>query len=135
MGAGLLARLGGLTALAWLAGLTAAAAANQAQLDYVGYIAGAPVLTLNANITVPEGTKPHDGGYTITADIATMGNLAVLYPYAQSVQAAGALVGGRCAPARYLGPGRGRHPSRTLRPRRPDEHRQPYRDDDAGIRP
>jgi hypothetical protein len=101
MGASLSARLAGLIALGWVAGLTPAAAANQAQLDYVGYIAGAPVLSLDASITVPEGAKPRDGAYTIAADIATMGNLAVLYPYAQSVQATGALEGGKARPASY----------------------------------
>jgi hypothetical protein len=78
-----------------------AAAANQAQLSYVGYLAGAPVLNLNANITVPAGTKPGDGSYKIAADIATIGNLAVLYPYTQSLQAAGALKGGKARPVGY----------------------------------
>lgn len=85
----------------WLAALASAASASQAQLRYVGYIAGAPVLNLNAGIAVPEGTKPRDGAYTITADIATIGNLAVLYPFAQSVQATGALAGGKARPASY----------------------------------
>lgn len=101
MRASLLARLAGAGMVAWLAGLTPATAANQAQLDYVGYIAGAPVLNLRANITVPEGAKPGDGAYAITADIATIGNLAVLYPFTQSVQANGSLNGGKARPARY----------------------------------
>ena len=101
MRARLLARLAGVSMLAWLAGLAPAAAANQAQLDYVGYIAGAPVLNLRANIAVPEGSKPANGAYAITADIATIGNLAVLYPYTQSVQANGSLKGGKARPARY----------------------------------
>jgi Protein of unknown function (DUF3108) len=88
-------------ATGWLAGMVPAAAANQAQLSYVGYLAGAPVLTLNANIAVPEGTKPGDGAYTIEANIATTGNLAVLYPYTQSLQAAGALKAGKAQPAGY----------------------------------
>lgn len=87
--------------LAWLAGLAPAAAANQAQLGYIGYIAGAPVLNLHTNITVPQGSKPGNGAYAITADIATIGNLAVLYPYTQSVQANGSLRGGEARPARY----------------------------------
>jgi len=98
----------GLTALAALGWLAAAApaAANQAQLSYIGYLAGAPVLTLSANITVPngangEGTKPGAGAYTIAADIATTGNLAVLYPFIQSLQATGALKGGKARPASY----------------------------------
>jgi hypothetical protein len=90
-----------LAALGWLAGMTPAVAANRAQLSYVGYLAGAPVLTLNANITVPEGTKPGDGAYTIAADIATIGNLAVLYPFTQSLQATGALKGGKARPGSY----------------------------------
>ncbi len=101
MGASLLARLVGLSVLGWLAAMVPAAAANQVQLGYVGYIAGAPVLTLNANITVPEGARPGDGAYAISADIATMGNLAVLYPYTQSVEAAGALKSGKARPTTY----------------------------------
>jgi hypothetical protein len=101
MRASLLARLAGAGLVALLAGLAPAAAANQAQLDYIGYIAGAPVLNLRANITVPEGARPSDGAYAITADIATMGNLAVLYPYTQSVQANGSLKAGKAQPAKY----------------------------------
>jgi hypothetical protein len=101
MKAGLLARLTGAGLLAWLVALAPAAAANQAQLEYVGYIAGAPVLNLSAHITVPEGVKPRDGAYAITADIATIGNLAVLYPYTQSIQANGSLNGGKARPAKY----------------------------------
>lgn len=101
MGASLVARLAGLTVAAWIAGLAPAAAASQAQLGYIGYIAGAPVLTLDANIAVPGGSKPGDGAYAITADIATMGNLAVLYPYTQSLQANGSLNGGKARPAKY----------------------------------
>src|SRR6185295_7505826 len=95
------ARLAVLAALGWLAGVAPAAAANQVRLSYVGYLAGAPVLTLNADIVVPEGTKPGDGAYTIAADIATTGNLAVLYPLTQSLQATGALKGGKAQPASY----------------------------------
>lgn len=104
MRASLLPRLApGLAALAALGWLAAAmpASANQAQLGYVGYLAGAPVLTLTANITVPEGAKPGDGAYAIAADIATTGNLAVLYPYTQSLQAKGSLKGGKARPANY----------------------------------
>jgi hypothetical protein len=90
-----------LAAVGWLAAIAPAAAANQAQLSYVGYLAGAPVLTLSANITVPEGTRPGDGPYTIAADIATTGNLAALYPYTQSLQASGSLHGGKARPAKY----------------------------------
>jgi len=97
----LLRRLAGLAVLGWLAGIAPAAAANQVQLSYLGYVAGAPVLTLRANITVPEGSKPGDGAYTIAADIATIGNLAVLYPFTQSLQATGALKGGKARPANY----------------------------------
>jgi hypothetical protein len=99
---GLVARtLIAVAALGWLAGMAPTAAANQAQLSYVGYLAGAPVLTLSANITVPEGSKPGDGAYTIAADIATIGNLAVLYPFTQTLQAAGSLEGGKARPANY----------------------------------
>lgn len=101
MRASLLAGLAGPVAAAWLAGQAPVAAANQAQLDYVGYIAGAPVLTLSATIALPEGTRPSDGAYAISADIATMGNLAVLYPYTQSLQANGSLEGGKARPATY----------------------------------
>jgi hypothetical protein len=101
MSASLWARLAVLAAVGLLAGTVPAAAANRAQLSYVGYLAGAPVLTLSANITVPEGTKPGDGPYAIAADIATTGNLAALYPYTQSLQASGALKGGKARPAKY----------------------------------
>lgn len=101
MRASLLAGLAGLTMAGWLGIVAPAAAANQAQLGYVGYIAGAPVLNLRANITVPEGAKPRDGAYTITADIATIGNLAVLYPYTQTLQANGSIKGGKARPAKY----------------------------------
>lgn len=101
MRASLLPRIVALAALGWLAATAPAAAANQAQLSYVGYLAGAPVLNLTANITVPDGTKPGDGAYSIAADIATIGNLAVLYPYTQSLQATGALKGGKARPANY----------------------------------
>jgi hypothetical protein len=95
-------RLVGLTVAGLLAGLVpAAAAANQAQLSYVGYLAGAPVLTLEASITVPEGAKPNDGAYFISTDIATVGNLALLYPYTQRLQANGALKGGAAKPSQY----------------------------------
>ena len=61
----------GLMIAGLLAGLAPAAMAGQAQLSYVGYLAGAPVLSLEATITVPEGTQPGDGGYFISSDIAT----------------------------------------------------------------
>jgi hypothetical protein len=93
--------LAALAAAGWVMGIAPAAAANQAQLGYVGYLAGAPVLNLTANITVPEGSKPGDGAYAIAADIATIGNLAMLYPFTQTLQANGALKGGKARPARY----------------------------------
>ena len=91
---------------ALMAGLAAAliytvdamAADNRAHLTYVGYLGGAPVLSLGANITVPEGTKPQDGVYIVSADIATTGNLAMLYPFTQSLKASGALQGHRPHP-------------------------------------
>ncbi len=101
MRASLLPRLVALAALAGLATMGPAAAANQARLSYVGYLAGAPVLALAADITVPDGTKPGDGAYAIIADIATTGNLAILYPFTQSLRATGALKGGKARPARY----------------------------------
>jgi hypothetical protein len=92
----------GLTIAGLLAGLApVAAAANQAQLSYVGYLAGAPVLNLEANITVPPGAKPGDGAYFISADIATLGNLALLYPFTQRLQSNGALKGGKASPSQY----------------------------------
>lgn len=100
MRASFLPRLAAVAAAGLLASVVPAAA-NQAQLSYIGYLAGAPVLTLSANITVPEGTKPGDGAYKIAADIATTGNLALLYPFTQSLQAAGALKSGKAQPASY----------------------------------
>src|SRR4030095_11723312 len=95
-------RAAGLPIMGLLAGLApAAAAANQAQLSYVGYLAGAPVLSLEANITVPAGTKPRNGAYFISANIATLGNLALLYPFPQTLQANGALKGGKASPSQY----------------------------------
>jgi hypothetical protein len=78
-----------------------AAADNTAHLTYVGYLGGAPVLSLGANISVPDGSKPQDGAYIVTADIATTGNLAMLYPFTQSLKASGALKGHRPHPASY----------------------------------
>src|SRR5688572_17181509 len=94
-------RLAGLTIAGLLAGLAPSALANQVQLSYVGYLAGAPVLSLEANITVPAGAKPGDGAYFISADIATLGNLALLYPFTQRLQANGALKGGNPSPSQY----------------------------------
>ncbi|MBA4099572.1 MAG: hypothetical protein C0484_22710 [Rhodospirillum sp.] len=94
-------RLAGLAAAGLLAGFAPAASASQAQLSYVGYLAGAPVLSLEASITVPEGAKPGDGAYFISADIATLGNLALLYPFTQRLQANGALKGGTASPSQY----------------------------------
>ena len=92
----------GLALASLLAGLAPAAAeANQANLSYVGYLAGAPVLNLEASITVPAGTKPGDGAYVISTDIATLGNLALLYPFTQRLQANGALTGGTANPSQY----------------------------------
>lgn len=78
-----------------------AAADNTAHLTYVGYLGGAPVLSLGANISVPDGSKPRDGAYIVTADIATTGNLAMLYPFTQSLKASGALKGHQPQPASY----------------------------------
>ena len=95
-------RAAGLTIMGLLAGLAPrVAAANQAQLSYVGYLAGAPVLSLEATLTVPEGTKPANGGYFISAEIATTGNLALLYPFTQRLQANGAMTGGKASPSQY----------------------------------
>lgn len=79
----------------------AAAAQNAAHLTYVGYLGGAPVLSLQANIAVPAGVKPAEGAYVVTADMATTGNLALLYPFTQSLKASGALKGYRPHPASY----------------------------------
>lgn len=79
----------------------AAAKQNGAHLTYVGYLGGAPVLSLQANIAVPEGSKPADGGYLVAADMMTTGNLALLYPFSQSLKASGALKGHRPQPASY----------------------------------
>lgn len=92
--------LAGLAAALCLAA-PVAASDNKAHLIYVGYLGGAPVLSLGANIAVPEGAKPQDGAYIIAADIATTGNLAMLYPYTQSLKASGALKGHRPHPASY----------------------------------
>ena len=50
-------RLAGWTVVGFLAGVAPAAAASQAQLSYIGYLAGAPVLSLEASITVPEAAR------------------------------------------------------------------------------
>ncbi|HNB29362.1 MAG TPA: DUF3108 domain-containing protein [Alphaproteobacteria bacterium] len=84
-----------------LAAAPAAAAQSSAHLTYVGYLGGAPVLSLQANIAVPEGSKPAEGTYVVTADMATTGNLALLYPFTQSLKASGALKGHRPQPASY----------------------------------
>lgn len=79
----------------------AAATQNAAHLTYVGYLGGAPVLSLEANIAVPAGSKPAEGSYIVTADMATTGNLALLYPFTQSLKASGALNGSKPRPASY----------------------------------
>lgn len=84
-----------------LAPAPAQAVQNAAHLTYVGYLGGAPVLSLTANIAVPQGTKPAEGGYVVTADMATTGNLALLYPFTQSLKASGALTGHKPQPASY----------------------------------
>jgi hypothetical protein len=84
-----------------LAAAPALAADNTAHLTYVGYLGGAPVLSLKTNISVPQGAKPVDGNYIVTADMATTGNLALLYPFTQSLKASGALKGHRAKPASY----------------------------------
>ncbi|HWA49489.1 MAG TPA: DUF3108 domain-containing protein [Dongiaceae bacterium] len=95
------ALIAGLAALLIYSGGPAAAAGNNAHLTYVGYLGGAPVLSLGANISVPEGARPQNGAYIVTADIATTGNLAMLYPFTQSLKASGALKGYRAQPASY----------------------------------
>lgn len=84
-----------------LASAPAGAASNAAHLIYVGYLGGAPVLSLEARIAVPEGAKPTNGAYVVTADMATTGNLALLYPFSQSLKASGALKGHRAQPQSY----------------------------------
>lgn len=92
---------GGTVAILLASLAPAVATAGQARLSYVGYLAGAPVLSLEADITVPEGIGPGDGAYFISADVASLGSLALLYPFTQRLQANGALKAGKPRPSQY----------------------------------
>lgn len=82
----------GLTSLAaGPVGVSSALAAKPVTLTYAGYMAGLPVFSLTTTVTLPAGIVPGNGGYTISADGETAGNLRMLYPYAASINANGAL--------------------------------------------
>jgi hypothetical protein len=92
----------GLAGLATLAATTAPArAAKPVTLTYAGYMAGLPVFSLTTTVTLPAGTIPGNGGYSIAADGQTAGNLRMLYPYQANVKATGALAGQKAAPQQF----------------------------------
>lgn len=93
--------LGSLAAALVLGAGTVQAAGKTVHLGYVGYLGGAPVLSLGADISMPEGTRPQDGAYSVAADMATAGNLAMLYPFTQTLQASGTLQEHRAQPGSY----------------------------------
>jgi hypothetical protein len=94
-----------------MAGLLASLGAAEAQarpvtLSYVGYLAGFPVLTMNAEVDLPLAvqsgrTVPVTGPYALNADIATEGSLASLYPYRMSVAAHGRVQDGVTQPGQF----------------------------------
>jgi hypothetical protein len=93
--------LAGLATAALAFGLWApqpASAARPVSLTYTGYMAGLPVFSLNTTVSLPAGTVPGNGGYSIAADGQTAGNFRLLYPYAASISATGALKNQKAAP-------------------------------------
>jgi hypothetical protein len=79
----------------------AAQAARPVTLTYAGYMAGLPVFSLTTTVSLPAGTVPGNGGYSISADGQTAGNLRMLYPYAASINAKGALKNQAAAPKQF----------------------------------
>jgi hypothetical protein len=98
-------------ALGLAVGLAAApeiadAQAKPVTLSYVGYLAGFPVLTMNAQVDLPLTARsgrmvPGAGPYALNADIATEGSLATLYPYRMSVAAHGRIRNGAVQPDQF----------------------------------
>ena len=78
-----------------------ARAAKPVTLTYAGYMAGLPVFTMTATVTLPAGAVPGNGGYSISADGQTAGNLRMLYPYQASVNATGALKNQAASPKHF----------------------------------
>ncbi len=78
-----------------------ASAARPVTLTYAGYMAGLPVFSFKTTVTLPAGTIPGNGGYSIAADGQTAGNFRMLYPYQASVNANGALAGQKAAPKQF----------------------------------
>lgn len=95
--------VGALALAAAAAALTTlpATAAKPVTLTYAGYMAGLPVFTMTANVTLPAGTVPGSGAYAISADGQTAGNLRLLYPYQASVAAHGALKNQAATPQQF----------------------------------
>ncbi|WP_374650116.1 DUF3108 domain-containing protein [Dongia sp.] len=81
--------------------LSPARAARPVTLTYAGYMAGLPVFSFNTTVTLPAGTVPGNGGYSIAADGQTAGNFRLLYPYAASINASGALKNQKAAPRQF----------------------------------
>ncbi len=78
-----------------------AEASRPVTLTYAGYMAGLPVFSLSTTVNLPAGTVPGNGGYTITAAGQTAGNFRMLYPYAASINASGALKNQAAAPKQF----------------------------------
>jgi len=97
----------GLAMLVSAAGIgSTSAAAGQKTLTYLGYLAGVPVLNLTATVTVPVSgggamAAPVTGAYQINAQMGTIGNLAMLYPYQASMAANGRMSVGRPTPQQF----------------------------------
>ena len=81
--------------------IPAAHAARPVTLTYAGYMAGLPVFSLTTTVTLPAGTVPGNGGYSISADGRTAGNLRLLYPYAANINASGALKNQAATPRQF----------------------------------
>jgi Protein of unknown function (DUF3108) len=78
-----------------------ARASKPVTLTYAGYMAGLPVFTMSATVTLPAGVVPGNGGYSISADGQTAGNLRMLYPYQASINASGALKNQGASPQQF----------------------------------
>lgn len=82
-------------------GVAPARAAKPVTLTYAGYMAGLPVFSLTTTVTLPAGIVPGNGGYAISADGQTAGNLRLLYPYAANINAKGALKNQAASPRQF----------------------------------
>jgi Protein of unknown function (DUF3108) len=88
-----------------LAGGIAPAEAKPVKLVYVGYLGGLPFLSLSARVELPQGADAQaglgSGVYRVSANVATEGNFAFLYPYRAEIASSGALKTEQVSPRQY----------------------------------